>query len=180
MKSRHQKYGAFILWFWAGIIHKSAIDYNCVQVDYLIVSSFGLILAGGSFYMGNLALEGHVDYKNKLDIARSGNIQVQQHAQKYEQVLIRIKQITLMHYCGLLQFGVQFMFDIFTYFKCENSRECTSYYNATSTLSVFFLTLFKLIEFTTLPASIFWIFYEMNKAKFQEEDRNTFEMNITQ
>ncbi|CAD8052837.1 unnamed protein product [Paramecium primaurelia] len=170
----------FILWFWAGIVHKSAIDYNCVQVDYLIVSSIGLFLACGSFYMGNLALEGLMEYKNKLDIARSGNIQVQQNAQKYEQVLIRIKQITLMHYCGLLQFGVQFAFDIFTYIKCDNSKECTNYYNASSTISVLYLTIYKLIQFTTLPATIFWIFYEMNKSKFQEEDRNTIEMNITQ
>ncbi|CAK63656.1 unnamed protein product (macronuclear) [Paramecium tetraurelia] len=169
-----------LLWVWFGIFHRGALDYDCVQVDYLILSGFGLFLACGSFYMGNLALEGMQEYKNTLDVARSGAIQVQQHALQYKQVTMRMTQITLMHYCGLLQFGMQFAFDLFTYLKCDTSSGCTEYYNATSFLSVLLLTIFKLISFTTIPATIFWIFYEMNKNKFQDDDQNAIEMKITQ
>ncbi|CAD8171128.1 unnamed protein product [Paramecium octaurelia] len=169
-----------LLWVWFGMFHRSEIDYNCVQVDYLILSSFGLFLACGSFYMGNLALEGIQEYKNELDVARSGTIQVQQHALQYKQVTMRITQITLMHYCGLLQFGLQFAFDLFTYLKCDASSGCADYYNATSFLSVLLLTIFKLISFTTIPATMFWIFYEMNKNKFQDDDQNAIEMKIAQ
>ncbi|CAD8180274.1 unnamed protein product [Paramecium pentaurelia] len=172
--------GTLFLWIWFGIFHRSAIDYNCVQVDYLILSSFGLFLACGSFYMGNFALEGMIEYQNTLDVARSGAIQVQQNSLKYDQVVMRITQIRLMHYCGLLQFGIQFAFDLFTYLKCNNSSECTDYYNATSFLMVLLLTIFKLISFTIIPATIFWIFYEMNKNKFQEDDYNSIEMKMTQ
>ncbi|CAD8085209.1 unnamed protein product [Paramecium sonneborni] len=129
----------FILWYWFGIAHRSLIDYNCVQADYLILSSIGLIFAGGSFYLGIFALSNMQARKNSLEVSRSGFIQVQSNNQKYEQVLMRIKQITLMHYCGLIQFGVQFSFDLFTYINCQNSKECRNYYNATTFFSVKFI-----------------------------------------
>ena len=50
----------FLEWFWSGIIHSSIIEYynfnifsyNCVQIDYLVLSSTGLLLALGAWYMG--------------------------------------------------------------------------------------------------------------------------------
>ncbi|CAD8082777.1 unnamed protein product [Paramecium sonneborni] len=170
----------FILWYWFGIAHQSSIDYNCIQADYLILSSIGLFLAGGSFFLGNFALTSMIDFKNSLEVSRSGHIQIQSNNKIYEQVLMRIQQVTLMHYCGLIQFGVQFTFDLFTYVSSQNSNQCTNYYNAASFLSIILLTIFKLVSFTTMPATIFYIFYEMNKNKIQENENNIIEMNITQ
>jgi hypothetical protein len=66
----------FLEWFWSGIVHGSIIEYfmllnsyNCVQIDYLVLSSTGLVLALGAWYMGSQALDGLLAYRDKMVVS---------------------------------------------------------------------------------------------------------------
>ncbi|KAM3146924.1 hypothetical protein pb186bvf_001078 [Paramecium bursaria] len=171
-----------IAWFWGAIIHRSSIDYNCIQYDYIILSSLGFLLSCIAGISGFEAQSGIGQYiENQRIIMKQQLANRERINQQIQFAENNRKKILVLLSGGLITFTIQLIWDIWAHSQADSfslmHRLLLWPFNNISIYVIsyesFILGILKFISLSSLQISVYFAFYHMNKdvlIKQQEQE----------